>query len=304
MTKGEAIAYGSLCLIWSTTWLAIRVGVRYLPPLGFAGLRFLIASILLVAFLLVRPVKWRSGRLPWASIALAGVLQFVISYGLVFWGEQEVTAGFASLAFASGPLFVALFARVLVREPLEPRKLLGVCLGFVGIFFLFLNQFSGGARGFGAEAALVVASMAAALANVIVQRSQAGVSQRLNATIQMLIGTVFLLSLSLLLERQMTYTWNLMAVVCLLFLAIFGSAVAFVLYYWLVHRQSAMKASTIAFVAPVLTVIQGHFLLGETLGWNHLMGGVLVIIGSGLVVTAAGRTPEPALDRPLPTPGS
>ncbi len=231
MKKSEIIVYTALCLIWSTTWLAIRVGVRFLPPFGFAGLRFLIGAAALALFLLARPPRLFGVPFPWRSIFLSGFLQFFVSYGLVFWCEQDVSAGFASIAFASIPLFVSLFARILAKEKLHPKKVLGVSLGFVGIFFLFFDQFGGKNIETAAEVGLLIGAAASALANVNTQRYQRHVPPRLNATTQMSIGCVLLLITSLVYERQATYTWNMISVISLLFLAIFGSAIAFVMYY-------------------------------------------------------------------------
>ncbi|MBI2840145.1 MAG: EamA family transporter [Acidobacteria bacterium] len=284
MTRSELLVYGALCLIWSTTWLAIRVGVRYLPPFGFAGLRFLLATLILGALLLARSPRSGYSALPWKSLVLTGLLQFGVSYGIVFWAEQEITAGFASISFACIPLFVAILAQLMLHEHLDSRKLAGIGLGIAGMVFLFSGRVGGMGERVLPRVAMLVAAMASAIANVLVQRDQRHISMRIAITVQMIIGTICLLGMSLVVDRGREYTWNLSAIVSLLFLSVFGSAIAFMLYYWLLHRATAVKATTIGLVAPVLTVIQGHFFLDESLGWNHLVGGAMILIGSALVV--------------------
>ena len=289
MRGKELAAYAALCMIWSTTWVAIRIGVRYLPPFGFAAARFLIASALLGVILLWRPPRSTSSPIPWASVVVCGVLQFGVSYGLVFWGEQYVAAGFASIIFASIPLFIALIARVMLGERLYPLKVLGVLVGFSGILLLFIRDIGENPADIWAGVGLVIGAIASSLANVMIQRDQRNLDQTLNAAIQMILGTVCLFGVSAAMEPGADYRWTLASITSLLFLALFGSTIAFLLYYWLLHRTTAMRASTIAFVAPLLTVVQGHVFLGEVLGWNHLAGGLLILAGSALVIRQKGR---------------
>lgn len=290
MSRAELVAYAALCLIWSSTWLAIRAGVQYLPPFAFAAMRFLIASGIMALLLVALPRTRGTRPIPWLSIAVTGVLQFGVSYGLVFWAELEVSAGFASISFASIPLIVAVLARFMLHEPLGGGKLIGVLLGLAGIALLFLDRFGGSGASIAAKVGMIVAAFASALANLLVQRDQRDVSKRIAITGQMIVGTVFLAGFTFVLERDSRLVWNTVSVFSLLYLAILGSVVAFILYYWLLHRTSATKSTTIAFVAPVLTVVLDHFLMGETLGWNHLVGGVLIVTGSALVVLSrAGR---------------
>lgn len=284
MSRSEIAIYSALCLIWSTTWLAIRVGVQYLPPFGFAAARFLIATAIVGAAIAIRQPAGIA-KAPWLSLLVTGFLQFGVSYGLVFWAEQEVTAGFASLSFASIPLMVAVLARFMLGERLHARKIGGIALGVAGILFLFVDQFSAtGRASVAAEGAMLIAAFSSSLANILVQRDQAHVSKRVAITAQMVVGTICLFAASAILEPHAEYRWNRASIIALLFLAIFGSAIAFVLYYWLLHRATAVKATTVAFVAPVLTVLQGHYFLQETLGWNHLLGGLFILAGSALVV--------------------
>ncbi|MEW6367773.1 MAG: EamA family transporter [Acidobacteriota bacterium] len=289
MKGRELAAYAALCMIWSTTWVAIRIGVRYLPPFGFAAARFLIASALLGAILLWRPPRSSSDSIPWASVVLTGVLQFGVSYGLVFWGEQYVAAGFASIIFASIPLFIALIARVMLGERLYLPKVIGILVGFSGILLLFLRDIGDNPGDVWAGVGLVAGAIASSFANVLIQRDQRDLDQTFNAAFQMILGTVCLFGMSAIAEPGAHYRWTPASIASLLFLALFGSTIAFLLYYWLLHRTTAMRASTIAFVAPLLTVIQGHVFLGEVLGWNHLIGGVLILVGSAMVIRQRSR---------------
>src|SRR5437588_11289793 len=104
------IVFLLLCCIWGSTWLFIKLGLRYLPPVSFAAIRFLLASAILFAIVAARRARLPRTRREWRFIALTGVLAFAINYGLLFWGEQHISSGLAALLQATIPVFGMLFA--------------------------------------------------------------------------------------------------------------------------------------------------------------------------------------------------
>src|SRR5215831_5937195 len=132
-----------LCGIWGSTWLFIKLGLAALPPLTFAGIRFLFASLILVLLISARGVRWPRQRSDWLVIAVVGFLQFSLNYGLVFWGEQRISSGLAAVLQSTFPAFGLIIAHFyLPNEPITARKALGVLLGFTGVAIIFSQQLS------------------------------------------------------------------------------------------------------------------------------------------------------------------
>src|SRR6476646_6546960 len=122
-----------LCGIWGSTWLFIKLGLADLPPLTFAGIRFLLAGLILTAIVLARRVPWPRGR-DWILIAIVGFLQFTLNYGLVFWGEQHIPSGLAAVLQSTFPAFGLVLAHLyLPGERITLLKVMGVLMGIVGI---------------------------------------------------------------------------------------------------------------------------------------------------------------------------
>src|SRR5436305_526625 len=130
-----------LCCIWGSTWLFIKLGLRDLPPVSFAAVRFLLASVILFAIVAARRVRLPRTRSEWALIAGTGVLAFTLNYGLVFWGEQHISSGLAALLQATIPVFGLLIAHVhLPGERLTAWRMAGALLGVVGVGVIVSNQ--------------------------------------------------------------------------------------------------------------------------------------------------------------------
>src|SRR5207253_10798449 len=137
-----------LCCIWGSTWLFIKIGLADLPPLTFAGIRFVAASLILSALVLARRARWPRSRGEWILIAISGVLTFTLNYGLVFWGEQHISSGLAAVLQSTFPAFGLVIAHFyLPNERLTAKKVIGVLLGFVGVAVIFSDQLTIAGKG-------------------------------------------------------------------------------------------------------------------------------------------------------------
>ena len=127
-----------LCIIWGSTWLFIKVGLSDLPPLTFAGIRFVIASAILCLIIRVRRIALPTTKSDWWLLAITGVLAFSLNYGLIFWGEQYISSGLASLLQATIPAFGLVIAHFyLPTERMTPAKIVGITLGVLGVGVVF-----------------------------------------------------------------------------------------------------------------------------------------------------------------------
>ena len=287
-----------LCCIWGSTWLFIKLGLKDLPPLTFAGIRFVIAAIILFVIIAVRRVPLPNKRRDLLLLALTGVLSFSLNYGLVFWGEQYITSGLAALLQSTLPAFGLIIAHYyLPGERMTLPRIAGVLLGVFGVGVIFSNQLQvAGPRALWGSAALVLSAFCAAYANVLVKTYGLNLQPSVLAAGQMVFGLVPLLLIGIPLEgNPLHYHWTAMAVISLFYLAIVGTVIAFLLYYWLVHNMDVTKTMLIALVTPVGAVILGVLILKEELHWRTLFGGAMIISGIGLIVTRSGRKPESKL---------
>src|SRR3712207_2397079 len=276
-----------LCVVWGSTWLFIKLGLRDLPPITFAAVRFLLASSILFAIIKIRGVALPRGRGDWSLLAKTGVLAFTLNYGLVFWGEQHISSGLAALLQATIPAFGMLIAHAyLPGERLDARKMSGVLLGVSGVGVIFSNQLGAeGTRALAGSAAIVVGAASVAWANVLVKARGAKLDPAVLALGQMVCGLVPLACYALAFEGDpLRMRWTALAVVCLLYLTLVGSVAAFLLYYWLVRHVDVTKTMLIALVTPLAAVLLGVVALGEELSWRTVAGGAVIMSGVALVV--------------------
>jgi drug/metabolite transporter (DMT)-like permease len=284
-----------LCGIWGSTWLFIKIGLNDLPPLSFAAIRFVIAAAILWVIVLFRRLTVpRSGK-ELLLLAGTGVLGFTVNYGLIFWGEQYISSGLAALLQSTIPAFGLLFAHLhLPAERMTPAKVLGVVLGVVGVAVIFSNQLSlAGPQAFAGSVAIVISAAGAAYSNVLIKGYGGKIDPTVIAATQMSFGLIPILLIGLIWEgNPLNFRWTGMALVSLLYLAIVGSVIAFILYYWLVQHMDVTKSMLIALVTPVTAVVLGMIVLNEQLNWRTVAGGVLVLSGITLVVIRRQKKEE------------
>jgi drug/metabolite transporter (DMT)-like permease len=288
-----------LAAIWGSTWLFIKLGLRDLPPVGFAAVRFVLASAILLGIVAARrrPLP-RAGR-DWALVVLTGVMAFGFNYGLLFWGEQHVSSGLAARLQATIPAFGLVFAHLhLPGERLTAARLAGVGLGVAGVGVIFSNQLSvAGEMALWGSAAIVAGAVCVAYSNVLVKARGGQLDPALIAAGQMLCGLVPLLAYALAFEgNPLRYNWTPLALVSLLYLTVVGSVVAFLLFYWLVRNMDVTKTMLIALVTPLVAVLLGMLVLDEQLTWRTLAGGALIMSGIALVVLRRMKKQENSLE--------
>ncbi len=283
-----AAAFVSLTLVWGTTWAAIRIGLEGLPPLTGVSLRFLIAGAFLgifVPFLGIRLGRSKIERRLWVVNSL---FSFVGSYSIVYWAEQYVPSGLTAVLFATFPLLVAGMAHfTLPGERLSPRSIFGVVLGFVGVAVIFSDDFEklGGPKVGFAAAVLLLAPFVSAVANVAVKKWGAGIHPVSLTAVPMAMAGGLTGIAALAFERGREVRFDAASTGALLYLAIFGSAFTFTVYYWLMSHLPATRLALIAYAIPVVAVFVGAIFLAEPVTTRMIAGSSLVVIG----VAAAAR---------------
>jgi drug/metabolite transporter (DMT)-like permease len=286
------VAFVGLCAIWGSTWLAIKVGLRDLPPISFAGIRFALAALILFAI-----VWWRGVRLPWAGrdwrlLLWTGFLTITINYALVFWAELHISSGLAALLNASIPLFgLPLAHRALAAEPMTAHKVGGVVLGVLGLAIVFGSELGGnGPLAAWASVGVMVASLAGAQAGVLVKAKGTHLDPAVLAGVQMAAGSVPLLVGGAALEGSpLLFDWTASAVLSLAYLTVVGSVIAFLAYYWLIRHIDVTRVLLIPLITPLVAVGLGVMFLGESVGRGTALGGSAILGGVGMAVWNGGR---------------
>src|SRR5436190_9814760 len=276
-----------LCGIWGSTWLFIKLGLADLPPLTFAGIRFLFASLILIALILARGVRWPRKRSDWTVIAIVGLLQFSLNYGLVFWGEQRISSGLAAVLQSTFPAFGLVIAHFyLPDEPITAKKVVGILLGFTGVAIIFSHQLSiAGESALLGSVALVLSAFFGSYGNVLVKAYGTRIDPFVLAAGQMICGFPPLLALGIATEgNPLRFHWTRVAILSLAYLVVVGSVLAFTLFYWLVRHMDVVNTMLIALVTPVVAVVLGMIVLHEQLNWRLFAGGACIISGIGFIV--------------------
>jgi drug/metabolite transporter (DMT)-like permease len=271
--------YAMLVVIWSSTWVAIKVGLQDTPPLLGAGVRFAAAGLGLLVLARVRGRVMRTDRLLAAVLA---VLPFAGAYGLIYWGEQYIPSGLTAVLFGVMPIYVALIAALaLDDEPLRLRLLLGVGVAFAGLVLAFAESLAlGHARlALAGAVACVVAPLASAIGNVSIKRRGGGVDVLVLNGWGMLGGGLLLLAVSAASEDWGAAAWTAEALGSIGYLAAIGSAVAFVTLTVLLKELPAVTTSFIALLLPFGALAFGAAVYAEPLTLPAVAGAALVAAG-------------------------
>jgi drug/metabolite transporter (DMT)-like permease len=233
---------------------------------------------------------WRGFHLPkgravWTIIFVTGLLQFCFNYGLLFWGEQHITSGLAAVLQATIPAFGLILAKIYIGESITGLKVISILLGLFGISIIFREQLTlNGDKAFLGSLAVVVGAFGASYASVLTKARGQTLEPDNMVFWQMLVGHIPLWLIALLKEGSpMDFRWTWNAVICVLYLAVIGSIVAFWLYYWLLTKIDVTRAMMIAFVTPLVAIFIGGF-FGEKLQLQTLFGGSLILLSVFLIV--------------------
>ena len=292
------LAFAIIYLVWGSTFLAIRIGVREVPPFLLAALRFLVAGSVLSGWMIARGTRLPSPR-EWASVLVIAFLIFVVDYGLVFWAERRVPSGVTAVIMATIPLFMALSEITILRtQKLTARLALALLIGIGGVAVLMSRSVSLGGEPVDRTGALglIVGAVGWSVASALSRKLPLPGSKVMSSGVQMLAGGVLLALAAAALGEFREFnpsTVSRGAWLALLYLIVFGSIVAFTAYVWLIHHVSPTRVGTYAYVNPVVAVLLGYFLAGEALGARTVLGTLLVLASVLVIVTTRAR-PRPA----------
>jgi len=278
-------AFAGMSLIWGTTFLAIRIGNEAVPPLWGATLRLVLAAALNALVAVLTRAHWPRGA-ALRGIAIFGFLNLGVNFVLLYWGEQTVPSGIAATLYATTPLTTGIFASMLGVHALDRRRMLAAVVGLAGVALIFSGELKLGAP---APALLGVFAGAtcAALAGVVLKKVPSHSAFVVNA-VGASIGAVICFLGSLVLGEPHALPRTIAGWGPIVYLAIAGNLGAYVLYAWLVGQWKVTRVAVAALIIPVIAVIVGAIVRGESPAPITYFGGALVL-GGVAVTLFSGR---------------
>jgi drug/metabolite transporter (DMT)-like permease len=288
------LAFAIIYFVWGSTFLAIRIGVREVPPLLLAAMRFFVAGFVLYGWVMARGERSPTGR-QWMSIFVLATMIFVIDYGLLFWAEQRVASGIAAVMAATIPAFMALSEIIFLgTRKLTIRLAAALLIGIMGVAVLMSRSLDLGGLPIDrmSAVALIFASLSWSISSVLARKLPLPSSKVMSSGVQMLVGGVLLAVAAAAFgefhgfdpTRVSRAAW-----LSLGYLIVAGSIVGFTAYVWLIHHESPTKVGTYAYVNPIVAVLVGYFLGGEALDLRTVLGTVFVLISVVVITTAPAK---------------
>jgi drug/metabolite transporter (DMT)-like permease len=277
-------AFATIYLVWGSTFLAIRIGVQQLPPLLFGGLRFLLAGSLLAVVALALRERFPRRALEWRWLVLFSLLMITFSNGMGTVALQYVPSNEGALLAASSAIWIAVLGALGPRgHALTVRGVLGVLLGCVGVLLIVWPRGAQPAGHLGWQALIVVSNLSWAVGTILYRDSALAVGPIAFNAVMMLLGGTWLVLGGLATGELPRWEWRAGGITALVYLAVFGSALAYTAYSWLLKRVPADRVGTFAYVNPAVATALGWAVLGESLSPLQVAGMVVVLLGVALV---------------------
>lgn len=283
------LLFALTCLIWGSTWLAIKIGLTGIPPLIGAGLRFVLAGALLFGIAAAMRLEWPKSRRFQVLVAVQALLNFSINYGLVYYAELTVPSGLASVLFATMPLFIAVIGTMMHMERLNFANVGGLVAGFGGVASVYWSEVVRSSHvGAAGVFAMLGSPAAAAVTVVLTKRWGADIHPVTLFAPSQLIGGFVQGAIGLLIERGQPLIFNAATIGSVLYLVIFGSAIAFWAFFSQLQKMPATRLSLNTYITPVVALLLGTLVAHEQLEPRTYLGIALVLVGIWLVHVKTG----------------
>jgi len=289
---GAYVAFAAICVIWGTTFAAIRVAIESIPTLRVAGVRFIIAGLMLLLIAKLRGARFPASALEWRDQVIAGILMAGIGNTLVVYAEHELSSGMAALLAATIPIWMAAMEALLGISSLTPKRAAGLLLGFSGVGLLVapaIGRIDLSLRFLVAVGAMQLSAICWNSGTLIARRHRTSADPMASATVQMLAGGVLISLVALASgEHGSGSGVSVRSSMAVLYLAVLGSVVAYTAYNYAQSKLSAGKVSSYAYVNPAIAVLTGAVLLREPVTWRMILSMGVILAGVALIQIARG----------------
>ena len=281
------LAFLSVYLIWGSTYFAIRVAVTTVPPFLAAGLRFVLAGMILFGYMLIGKEPFPTG-VEWRNLTISSFLLFVPAYGGLFWAEKTVPSGIASALVATIPVWMALMEVFVLRQAKMRWQLMAsFACGLGGVSLLTLKGMDGASRSLWPYLVMVMSQLSWSIGTLVTKNMRMPSSKVVSSGAQMGLGGIMLLLVSAGAgELNPVPSISMQAMWAILYLTVAGSVIAFTAYVYLLGHFSATSVGSYAYVNPVVALALGYFFAHETLDWRVFAGTFLVLAGVVLTLNS------------------
>ena len=280
-------AFATIYLVWGSTFLTIRLGVRTLPPMLFAGGRFLLAGTLLIVVASVLRERFPRTAREWRYMLLFSLLMITFSNGLSTQALRHLPSNEGALLAAGSALWIAWLGALGPKgHKLTVRGTLGLLLGLVGVALLVWPRETAPSGHFGWQSLVLISGLSWAVGTVLYRNAALPIGPVAFNAVMMLFGSTWLLLGGIAAGELPLWNWNAGGIAAMVYLAVFGSALAYTAYTWLLKHSPADRVGTFAYVNPAIAAVLGWAVLGETLGPAQIAGMLVVLLGVALVTAS------------------
>ncbi|MGB2867876.1 MAG: EamA family transporter [Bacteroidota bacterium] len=292
------IVFITLGLIWSSSFLWIKIGVREIGPMSLVALRMSFGALTAIAIGLFQNVKWPHDWKTWRVFVILGPTSLAIPIFFISWGEQTIDSAVASILNATVPLFTIVIAHFLLHDDkMTVQKVIGLLIGFVGVVVLLSKDLSAGEHNSViGQAAVILAAIFYAGSAVFARKLTRNVEGVARAAMPLITSSAFMWIVGPSSEKPFLFPTLALTWVAVLWLGILGAGLATIMFYYLIHEIGPTRATLVTYLFPVGGVILGAIFLGEQLSWQLLTGTALIIL-SLVVVNGKRRSGGPNVVR-------
>lgn len=279
------IVFIVLGLIWSSSFLWIKIGVQEIGPMALTAFRMLFGALTAAAIGVYLKVRWPSDLRTWNIFAILGPASLAIPIFFISWGEQTIDSAVASILNATVPLFTIFIAHIFLQDDkMTVQKVLGLLIGFAGVVVLMSEDLMGGARtSLLGQAAVILASLFYAGSGVFARKYTQHVNGIVRGAMPLITSSLFMWAIGPLAERPFEFPSLPLTWVAVLWLGVLGSGIAVIMLYYLIHEIGPTRTSMVTYLFPVGGVILGVIFLDEHLSWQLVAGTVLIISSLAVV---------------------
>ncbi|MBK9924374.1 MAG: DMT family transporter [Anaerolineales bacterium] len=278
MKPKQWFAFIALGLIWSSSFLWIKIAVQEIPPITLVAYRVLFGLLFGVVMILIQRVSLPRDSKVWIPVLVLGITNVAVPFFLISWGEQSINSGVAAILDATVPLFSLVIAHfTLPDDKMTVPKVTGLLIGFAGVIILMSKDIGGSPSSLLGQGAVILACVFYAISGIYARKNTEDTPAVLRSAGPLISATVVMWVGSFLLESPVKVPHLQITWIALLWLGILGSGLAFVLVYYLIHEIGPTRASMVTYTFPLGGVVLGFIFLHESLSWQIILGGVLII---------------------------
>jgi len=281
----KSLGFITMCLIWGTTWMAIKIGLKDLTPFISLGIRFILAGACMTIYVLIADGRISFDRKQLKLILYITLFNYIFPYSLVYWGEQFIFSDLTAVIFAMLPINMAILSSIFLKEEkLTIYNLIGVLIGFSGIITIFSETVfkSMGFHLYGMIAIYLASVFQAFMAIYLKKNKDHYHPIKINIW-PLLISGIIITGVGLLVENIKSNTFTVPALISIFYLSIFGTVITFTIYFWIIKHIKLILLSSMAYILPIIAVITGWIFLDEKLSPLQFVGFSLIVFSIILI---------------------